>query len=534
MIALCKVGWRLQDLAKARGLYGKISAMLRVPRLVIIFFVLLLAACSGPAPAASPAALTPTPLPPTPTLVPTLTPSPASPPTATAVSSTPTLAPPARTRYTLDLDFFYDQRAGRVEERIQYTNNTGETLTDLRLVAALYAYRDAFRLTGMWWLGGPLDGKAVENAVLENIQIAIPLPEPLLPGAAVGLRLAYEFYLPSQSAVGGERPLPIGYTARQANLVDWYPFIPPYRSGSGWLAFPPSYYGEHLVYDTADFAVNLRLPGSRPNLVVAASAPAEADGEWLRYRREGARTFAFSIGHEYASETARVGETTVTSYYFPLNEAAGKRALQTTVESLELFNELFGPYPHDSLAVVEADFYDGMEYDGLYFLSRAFYNVHTGDPGDYLVAIASHETAHQWWYGLVGNDQAHEPWLDEALCTYSERLYFERYYPEALDWWWQYRINYYKPDGWVDISVYNPQGELQTYQDYRNAVYLNGARFFEDLRKLAGEEAFFAFLKAYAGRYSGQIATGDDFFGLLSQYSQADLTPLLDRYFLNR
>jgi aminopeptidase N len=229
------------------------------------------------------------------------------------------------------------------------------------------------------------------------------------------------------------------------------------------LAHPPSYYGENLVFDLADFEVNLRFVDGRTDLIVAASAAGVQDGEWLRYQQTAARTFALSIGHEYLVESAQAGATTVTSYYFQFNEAAGKRALQTTVEALELYSQLFGPYPHDTLAVVEADFYDGMEYDGLYFLSRAFYNLHKGEPGDYLVAIAAHETAHQWWYGLIGNDQANEPWLDEALCTYTERLYYEHYYPEAVDWWWQYRIKYYHPSGWVDTSVYNQQGAFQTY-----------------------------------------------------------------------
>ncbi len=181
--------------------------------------------------------------------------------------------------------------------------------------------------------------------------------------------------------------------------------------------------------------------------------------------------------------------------------------------------------------MVEADFYDGMEYDGLYFLSRAFYNLYSGQPTDYLVAIAAHETAHQWWYGVVGSDQANEPWLDEALCTYTERLYSEHYSPSALSWWWDYRVNYYHPTGWVDTSVYNPQGTLQTYQDYRNAVYLNGAHFFEDLRKAVGDDAFFAFLKDYATRYAGQVALSSDFFALLRQHTTADLTPNLKKYF---
>lgn len=507
--------------------------MPRVSRLALFLFILLLVACSPSAPTVSPVTTVAS-TQALPSATATTAPSPTDLPTATAVPPTPTPAPPARTQYALDVEFYYDQRSGRVEEQIIYTNNTGENLPDLRLMVALYAYRDAFRLKGLWWLGGPLDGLPVENPVLQNIQVIIPLQQPLQPGQSAGLRLMYEFYLPAQSAVGGERPLPIGYTHRQANLVDWYPFIPPYQPGAGWLAFPPSYYGEHLSYDVSDFVVNLRLDSGRIDLVVAASAPAQQDGEWLRYRRESARTFALSIGHEYLSESARVGGTTVTSYFFPFNEEAGRRVLQTTRESLELYGELFGQYPHESLAVVEADFYDGMEYDGLYFLSRAFYNVHAGDPGDYLVAIAAHETAHQWWYGLVGNDQAYEPWLDEALCTYSEHIYYEHYYPEALDWWWQYRIAYYRPSGWIDTSVYNPEDTLQTYQDYRNAVYLNGAYFLDDLRRLVGDEAFFAFLKDYAVQYTHQIATGDDFFILLEQYTQADLTPLYDKYFAHR
>jgi len=40
--------------------------------------------------------------------------------------------------------------------------------------------------------------------------------------------------------------------------------------------------------------------------------------------------------------------------------------------------------------------------------------------GPFLDVITQHETAHQWFYSLVGNDQAHDPWLDEALATWSQ------------------------------------------------------------------------------------------------------------------
>jgi aminopeptidase N len=316
--------------------------------------------------------------------------------------------------------------------------------------------------------------------------------------------------------------------------VDWYPFIPPYVAGQGWLAHTPGYYGEHLAYDTADFSVNLKLVDPNANLVVAASAPERRDGEWRRYQHSNARNFALSISPYYQVVSNTVGGVTITSYAFPAQEAANQAVLQTTSQALELYSRLLAPYPHPHLSVVEADFLDGMEYDGLYFLSKGFYNLYAGTPDAYLVSIAAHETTHQWWYGLVGNDQALEPWLDEALCTYSEAIYYENYYPEALKWWWDYRVNYYQPHGWVDDSIYNPHGEAQAYRAYRDAVYLNGARFLDDLRKLVGDQAFFAFLKDYLTKNTGQITSADEFFSILQEHTRADIQPLLDTYFFNR
>jgi len=394
--------------------HGKIERMRRIACRFLFALLCFSAACVPEAqgvPISSSTSTTSSPSAPpaTPNPQPSVTPKELSTSTPEAPSPTTTSLPsPVLAHYRLDLNFDYDQHGGHVEEWVQYPNTLSQSLAELRLMAPLYQYRGALSITALAWSGGELDGQAIENASVDNIQLVVPLSQPLPPGESVGLRISYDFVLPSQSQVSGERPLPIGYTARQANLVDWYLFIPPYRDGVGWLAHPPSYYGENLVYDLASFEVNLRLAGGRNDLVVAASSTGKKDGNWLRFTRPNSRTFALSIGSEYVVETAQAGDVTVSSYYFPLNAEAGKRALQTTVEALELYSELFGPYPHDTLTVVEADFYDGMEYDGLYFLSRAFYNVYQGDPGDYLVSIAAHETAHQWWYGLVGNDQAEE------------------------------------------------------------------------------------------------------------------------------
>jgi len=71
-------------------------------------------------------------------------------------------------------------------------------------------------------------------------------------------------------------------------------------------------------------------------------------------------------------------------------------------------------------------------------------------------------------------------------------------YPNFGDWWWNFRVNYFGPQGYVDSNVYS----FGTFRSYVNAVYLNGANFLDDLRTRIGDEAFFAFLKDYASQIS--------------------------------
>jgi len=428
-------------------------------------------------------------------------------------------------QYTITATLNYAAHLLQVEERIDYRNASADTLTELVLMVDAIYFPGTFELRSMDWI----TPEATAAYTWENAILRIQTPSPLQPGEQVSLHLSYTLNLPSPTPSAQIRPIPFGYTSRQTNLVDWYPFIAPYRSGVGWLAHTASYYGEHLVYDVANFDVSILIEDDRTDLIVAASSEAQEKDGWLQYRMEKARDFAWSVSHEYVVTSTQVGHTTITSYNFPYHAAQGETVLKTTAEALALFSDLFGPYPRSSLSVVEADFLDGMEYDGLYFLSNGFYNLYQGTPGEYLVAIAAHETAHMWWYALVGNDQAMEPWLDEALCTYSELLFYEHYYPEAINWWWSYRVNYYEPRGWIDRTIYISGG----YRAYRDAVYLNGAVFLDHLRNEIGPETFNRFLRAYASQYSYEIASATDFFTLLQEYNQKDISPLIKEFFKN-
>ena len=311
------------------------------------------------------------------------------------------------------------------------------------------------------------------------------------------------------------------------NLVDWYPYIPAYIDGYGWAMHNPWYYGEHQVYAMADFTVEVTLKSPPENLTIAAASQVKmVDGKYT-YTHRSARNFTFSASDMYTVYAKMVGPVTVTSYAFPFDANAGLTALEDAAQALEVYNEYFGDYPHDSLSVVEVDFQDGMEYDGLYFLSKGFYNTYDGTPKGYLTMIGVHETAHQWWYARVGNDQAFEPWLDEAMATYSELLFYSKIYPGYEDWWWSYRVDFFNPAGWVNLHIYDYTGSYP----YRDGVYLQGARFLHEVRARVGDQAFFDFLKDYAHREQNQIATSQDFFTILKEHSTAEISDLVEKYF---
>ena len=113
------------------------------------------------------------------------------------------------------------------------------------------------------------------------------------------------------------------------------------------------------------------------------------------------------------------------AYYFPGYDTEGAAILNAAVREIGLFEAKFAPFPYGSLSIVQSDLNDGQEYDGLVFLATSFYNQYNGSARSNLVAIGVHEIAHQWWFGLVGNDQATEPWLDEALAVYSEAIFYQ-------------------------------------------------------------------------------------------------------------
>ncbi|RIK50846.1 MAG: hypothetical protein DCC59_12525 [Chloroflexi bacterium] len=474
-----------------------------------------------------PAAQTDTPIPTfTSSPIPTLTFTSTAPPTATQTPPPSTLTvdtvPPAsatpivssRPNYILNVTLDFENKSLSADETIRYYNTTGTTLSDLVFSVQPNIHPGAFTLNAI-----AQDGVALGAYSFSGQRLSAALNQPLPNGSATTITLNFRLKIPKKGS--GDV---FGYDFNQINLVDWYPFIVPYQDG--WVLHDPMPWGEHLVYDSADIELNIKTDSG---VILAVGASPEANGAdgWTRYRMYGARTLAVSASDEFIVNETTLGNINIRSYYFNGYQKGGDDMLIYASEALQTYSAEFAPYPHQTLAIVQSDMDDGQEYDGLVFLATDFYSQYTGSAKSNLTTIGVHEIAHQWWYSLVGNDHAFEPWLDEALATYSERIFFENNYPASISWWWQFRVNYFKPTGYVDATIY----DYGSFRNYTNAVYFRGALFLDDMREQMGYGNFSKFITAYAARYAHRRASTAEFFALARETINVNYDGLIADYF---
>jgi Peptidase family M1 domain len=152
---------------------------------------------------------------------------------------------------------------------------------------------------------------------------------------------------------------------------------------------------------------------------------------------------------------------------------------------LEL-SRLFGPFPFPSLSVARLPAQGGgIEYPSSILMLD----------GSRLVAV--HETAHQWFYAMVGDSQALHPWLDEAFAEYAEQL-----------------VNGDAPHDRALQAPGNVDASTESYGDnvtgYYFTTYNKGAAALHAARQAAGAARWDAALRCYVARNAWRIANPDD------------------------
>jgi aminopeptidase N len=151
---------------------------------------------------------------------------------------------------------------------------------------------------------------------------------------------------------------------------------------------------------------------------------------------------------------------------------------------------------------VVPDVHGGIEYPGEIYLGS-----------HQLDATPSHEVGHEWFYGLVGDDQARDPWLDESFATYVEAIHRgnENYYAGAT----------------IPSAGRNRVGQPMTYWEkygentYFRSVYLQGATALLNARTAAGAAAFDRAIRCYVNSAAHRVARPGDLVAALRRLPAA-------------
>ncbi len=428
------------------------------------------------------------------------------------------------TNYDVTAEMRYAKHELKVAQEITYTNATESSLTTFVLNIKSNWQPGIFKLQSIELANGEL-----LKSHLVNQRLDITLPQPLNPNCIAHITIKFDLHIPPID-VGGLHAYQgyLGYSARQTNLGQWLPVVAA-RDNNSWISHEEVPIGEQDALDVANWDIHFSIVGAPTTIQIAAPGTAEhiSETEW-HFSLSQMRDFSFSIGENYRLiqqktnsginvEIYSFDDAMITNASSGLDSAAF--ALNTAVKSVNLYETLYGAYPLKRLVIVEGDFPDGMEFSGIVFVGGEYFRGLNGVES-YLTIISAHEVAHQWWYGHIGNDQAINPWLDEALATYSELVFIEKYYPTLTDWWWNFRVNRLVPQGYVDSTVY----EFTSRREYINAVYLRGVKMLNDLRTALGNDVFFGWLNRYASEGAGQIVTPEYFWSLLTpeQYARTE------------
>ncbi len=354
---------------------------------------------------------------------------------------------------------------------------------------------DLVRLnTTMGALGGlvlgtvTVDGTAVAPT-RSGQTITVPLGGVLPDGATVILVVPFRATL--RSKTGGDSWL----FTRANGIVDMYRWVP-------WIsrttAFSRPNFGDPFVTPVSP-RVTLRLRTDvRTRVVVNGSRTSvSADGLTTAWTLLNVRDVVVNAAADYRVARREVGDTSVRVYTRPGQPSAS--ILAAAVNAVARLEAKLGPYPWPVLRIVQSAGGLGMEGPGVVWIPAGV------APGN-LRYLLMHEVAHQWFYGLVGNDQAREPFADEAITDMVARYLTGTRRASRC------------ATGTLDRTIYAYSSAC-----YYERIYIQGGNLLDNTRQRMGTSAFFKTLRRYLADHRWELVHTRTLLDALDAATSRDL-----------
>jgi hypothetical protein len=271
----------------------------------------------------------------------------------------------------------------------------------------------------------------------------------------------------------------------------------------GWHLDPFIDIGESFYSIVGDYHVTLDVPSAlrTPTTGTAVSSQASARRRVTTYEAHHVRDFEWAAGRLASVHGRSNGTEVVVSYRrHDLTREAAKTALGHALTSMDSYSAAFGTFPYPEMDVVLTGFrsFGGMEYPTIIFTNAQKITI-------------SHELGHQYWYGIVGDDQFSSPWLDESFATWTSYLPF---------------------GGWKKCGAYEwPSDNARITNDMAywlkhpaeyDTIYRGGGCMLANLADLFGLQRFVDVLHDYGQDHWFGITRTEDFKAAIEAWAISD------------
>lgn len=408
-----------------------------------------------------------------------------------------------------------------------YPNSFAEEVKTVSAVDIDKAYPNGKDYGNISFSDIKVDGKDVDINIegKENCILSVELGKELYPDEKVEISMEYTVSLANINHR-------LGYGNNTINLGNFHPIACVYENGRGFVKNEFCSNGDPFYSDIANYSVVIEYP---KDYVIAStgdgSTNEDGDVKVSSLNSLKTRDFCIVLSQRFKQKSKKIGETEVKYYYY--DDLDPDHSLQVSCDAIETFSEMFGKYPYEQFSVVQANFvYGGMEYPNLVMISD---EISIREDIDYVIV---HETAHQWWYGLVGNNEFENAWQDESLTEYSTVLFFEEY-PEynlnykqiissADDVYKNFLSIFSKIYEKVDKSMTRSLNQFKTEPEYVNCVYVKGILMYDNIRAGIGEKKFLKCLKQYCKKFSYTNATPENLIAIFENTAGVKIENLFE------
>jgi len=458
--------------------------------------------------------------------------------------------------YVMDIDFDVKKHQFEGEQKLTYTNNSPDTLTQI----FYHLYFNAFQP------GSMMDeraknipdpdkriGRRIENLTKEEIGyhkvlklaqdgeplryditetiLQAELSKPLLPGESTLLEMEFESQVPIQIRRSGRNNAEgIDYT-----MTQWYPKLAEYDE-DGW--HPNPYVAREFYAPFGSFDVSIEIDsdyklggtGTLQDFNTYWTEKEEKDGvTTLDYVKEKKRKrtwhfkadkvhdFAWAADPDYIHTTTE-GPEGLKLHFFFLDSVSSiwEQLPPSTVRFFELMNRQFGKYEYPQFSVIQGGD-GGMEYPMCTMLKG------TGKL-EGMVNVMVHEAAHSWFYGMLASNEFQYPWMDEGFTSFAEtqvinKMSEARQNPHTR----AYFTHIYMATELEMEPLATPADYFSTNRNYGISAYSRGEVFVSQLQYILGQENFDKGMLEYYNRWKFKHPDPSDFIKVMEDISGIQL-----------